>query len=194
MKDSKNFIIIILTVLVLAMGGYLIYDHVIVKEPEKVETKAEKKEEEEKEEAQAVDQTQQQVTKEQALDIATDVYKKAYSVVQEGTGFINISTNQFDDSKVQTLFTKRSLYSLKSHYQAEGDAFMNSMVQTIFGTTDSGARPLSIIDYSNDLIIAEGAIATDCSQCVYCSCSNDTYAHVITFRKEGETWLIDYFD
>lgn len=212
MKDNKNVIITILTILVLAMGGYLFYERTIVQETAKDETKketkvenkkeereGEKKEEKEekKEDAQTEKQDNSTITKEQALTIATDVYKKAYSTVQEGIGFVNSSMNRFDASKVQHLFTKRSLHSLESRYQAGGDAFINSMVSTIFGITDSGVRPLSIIDYSNDLIVAEGAIAIDCSQCpqgVYCSCPNDTYAHVITFRKEGETWLIDYFD
>lgn len=208
MKDNKNVIILILAILVFAMGGYLFYDHTIVQETAKDEAKKETKiedkkeekkeeKEEEKESTQIEKQENSTLTKEQAHTIATEVYKKAYSTVQEGIGFKNSSTNQFDPSKVQHLFTKRSLHSLESRYQAGGDAFINSMVQTIFGATGSGVRSLSIIDYSNDLIIAEGTIAVDCSQCpqgAYCSCPNDTYAHVITFRKEGETWLIDYFD
>lgn len=207
MKDKKNIIIVVLLILVLGMGGYLIYDHIIVKDKAEVNTEDTVKKEEEKQEIEQEESPVEEqeeaptLTKEEALAMITEIYRNAYVAVEEGSGFINRDTNKFDSSKVQSFFTKRLLYQIERRFQSsdigEWNTFINSMVPTIFGATDQTMRPLSIIDYSDELIIAEGKVTIDCSTCppgLFCSCPNDKYAHVITFRKENGTWLIDYFD
>lgn len=114
MKDSKNVMMMILIILVLAMGGYIIYDHVTVKEPEKVEAKKEttkenktkenKTEEKKEEEKETVDTTideKQEIvlTDEEALRIVKE-YVHIVNSYQRNIGGSEITGLNLDSTKV----------------------------------------------------------------------------------------------
>lgn len=60
-------------------------------------------------------------------------------------------------------------------------------VPGIFGTTDQGIRPLTIISFSNEKINATGQITQG-------ECDHDENPLKIEFIKVGEKWLVNDFN
>lgn len=102
MKDGKNVMIMILLILVFAMGGYIIYDHVTIKEPEKVETKKEttkeNKTEDKKEETENKTTDEKQENQEMVL---TD--EKALRIVKEYVRIVNNYQRNIGGSEITGL-------------------------------------------------------------------------------------------
>lgn len=156
---------------------------------------------------QVPESTTTNMTKEQALKIATDTYKNAYHAIyndskgKEAFVYGNYKLKngkscvyKMNKTILKEYFTDNAISRMasNSYYTEEDgeyyliDAFVD-FVPGIFGTTDQGIRPLTIISFSNEKINATGQI----TQGEY---DHDENPLKIEFIKVGEKWLVNDFN
>lgn len=148
------------------------------------------------------------ITNEEALKIATEVYHRAYTLIEEGYGICDhnkayekygekyylvkedLLKNIFTQKNLQNFersMGKNSIYDGKDWYLKNTDGYFLS---TIFGITDQMERPLTIVYSDDNKIIATGQIIeTDMPWG-----GPDEYPYYIIFSKESGKWLIDLYE
>lgn len=147
------------------------------------------------------------ISEEEALKTATNVYETAYKIFSseefrnsENFSFEGKQTQGYkiNIDKLENVFSKRAianiknrLYELNGNYYDSDDitGFLTEIdVSSIFGTTDAGIRPLSIVNSNDTSITATGKLEegehTD----------GDEFPLYIIFVKENGNWVIDLYE
>lgn len=154
--------------------------------------------------------TNTSLTEAEALKIATNTYEKAYKMFRSRQftidGNYNVNGKQqscykVNISELEKVFSKRAIEKIKGslwkdngeYYDIAGEnnnnKFFDSIdVATIFSNVDSGIRPLSIIEYNDKYIIANGKLESGEHT------TGDEFPLYIIFTKENGNWLIDLYE
>lgn len=150
------------------------------------------------------------ITKDEALEKATETYTKAYNMFHSEDVVIPGEYNVTGESKLgykinikelENVFSERAIKIIKEklienngeYYDIKTDEntatfFETTDVTSIFSAADSGIRKLSIIEYTDNYIMAnekfEGNEHSDA----------EDVGHNIGFIKENGKWLIDIYE
>ena len=193
--NSKTICIIILSViLVIGLVGFICYDNIIINNITK-------------EERQNANNASTLLSETEALSIASDIYKKAYEALNGNINTmeeITIDGNiyyRMDLELIKPYFSTKAMTKFKEnfvekdgkYYDIYNDGGKHSYLEdlivhkTIFGGTDQGLRPLTIVHISQDTIYASGQLIEGYYE-------TDIAPLSIIFIKENGNWVIDSFE
>ena len=145
----------------------------------------------------------------EALQIATDAYKKAYNLFSSeefrGLGNYNIvvnnvelqSSNKINISLLNNVFSDNAIKNITNslveyngeYYDASSDFLTSIEVSTIFRTQAGDVKPLSLKVFNDECIVATGQIQNSNDEYIM----TDDFPYYIVFVKENGKWLIDYY-
>lgn len=177
-KGVSGVIVAILSILFLIVGllvGYIITINGVKCD----EVKEENKEIEEKEDIKnEKDETV-------LLNEITTVYTNTFSYINSGKIAIDSDISKLEGTK--KYFTSKALDYISRKNGPSNMVFFAG----IFGLTDQGRRPLTIVSYTEDTVIATGQLVKGSEQVMY---DEDNYPLYIVFKKENNSWKIDLFE
>lgn len=150
------------------------------------------------------------ITKDEALEKATETYTKAYNMFHSEDVVIPGEYNVTGESKLgykinikelENVFSERAIKIIKEklienngeYYDIKTDEntatfFETTDVTSIFSAVDSGIRKLSIIEYTDNYIMANGKFEGNEHS------DAEDVGHNIGFIKENGKWLIDIYE
>ena len=150
------------------------------------------------------------ITKDEALEKATETYTKAYNMFHSEDVVIPGEYNVTGESKLgykinikelENVFSERAIKIIKEklienngeYYDIKTDEntatfFETTDVTSIFSAVDSGIRKLSIIEYTDNYIMANGKFDGNEHS------DAEDVGHNIGFIKENGKWLIDIYE
>lgn len=154
------------------------------------------------------------IKKSDAEKIAKSTYKTAYNILHDESSKAIIAgeysingENKFgykiDFSKLETIFSKKLIEKMKSqlieineeYYDfSSAPSFYEKLdLSSIFGSTDQSIRPIKVIIYTDNLIVAEGQLSSDENDDIIDG-QLDNYPLYIIFVKSNNKWLIDLYE
>lgn len=180
-KGVSAVIVIILSILFLIVGFLVSY--IIFNDTSKCKTTDTTK---------TVEKTENKVNEEKKddntealLNDINNVYKNAYNYINSGD--LDITSDLSNNSELKTYFTDKAMNYISKNNSATNVVFFYG----ILGSTDQGIRPLTIVSYTDDTIIATGQLIEGASETLY---DADKYPLYIIFKKEANSWKIDLFE
>lgn len=123
-----------------------------------------------------VDVNKVEMTEEEALNIANDVYKKAYAVFET------------KGMELSNYFTKKAISKYENWKTLHSDSLY---MTTIFSSTGKKIRPLSVEMYNDEKIVVTGQITNVDGETTV---KADQYPYYLVLIKENGKWLIDCFE
>ncbi len=177
-KGVSGVIVAILSILFLVVGllvGYIITSNSIKCEDVKEENK----------DVVEKDEVKNEVDEAALLNEITKVYLDTYSYINSGEIAIDSDISKLEGTK--KYFTNKALDYISRKNGPSNMVFFAG----IFGLTDQGKRPLTIVSYTEDIVIATGQLVKGSEDVMY---DADNYPLYIVFKKENNSWKIDLFE
>ena len=181
-KGVSIVIVVILSILFLMLGllgGYIIYE-----KTSKCDVETSSNESSVAENSKG-DNTISKVTgqdEKKMLEDITKVYEDAFNYINSGN--LDISSDLSNVTDLKNYFTDKAFDYISRNNNANNMIFFTG----IFGITDQGIRPLQILSYTDDTIIATGQLIENPLG------DSDTYPLYIIFKKQENSYKIDLFE
>lgn len=157
-----------------------------------------------------VEKQRKEAEDEQIIQTANNVYKSAYEAIDEGSGLIDYSQmySKIDPAtgktidcykvnleKLNNLLSDKLITNLKNklftddqkNYYTHGNE-LDFFISTIFGNTDQGIRPLTLVTRTENTAIFTGQLAKTENR------DADKYPLYLIFTQVNGNWVIDLYE
>ena len=207
-KNTGLTIIIILGLLVIGLGGFVVYDKFIKNESNVSDTNNN-----------INDNSSLKMSGDEAKKIVEKLYEDAYIALAEGGNLHEYKTYELTDeyhdykcykadlSPIEKYFTLKSYEYIVDNFTHKFDdgiyhcsevdgvyyPYKVDFLASIFGMTDQELRDIKVISYNDEYIVALGQTVVTTTE-EYTSTSSDKYPFYIILKKESNSWKIDLFE
>ncbi len=207
-KKGNVGLIVFLVILVLGLAGYICYDKFIA--TNNVPSNNSKCKEDT---CNCSNKDNTILSSDEALKIVSNIYEKAYHALNGSGEADTINTLEettingdvyykMNIDVIKPYFSNRAFQIIKSNFIEKDGSYYDiyndgnkhsyledlTLSRTIFGGTDQGLRPLTIVSISENVIYATGQLTPPRET------DTDAYPLSITFIKENGNWVIDSFE
>ena len=210
-KKSNTGLIVFFIIIILGLAGYICYDKFLA--PQKsIKCSAKSTNSGTKDLKEEKDYV---MSDEEALQMVSDVYKKAFEAINGTDDSDGMDTHkektfsgdvyyEMNIDAIKPYFSNRALSWIKYNLLEDGGKYYDiyndgegnkesyyehlTVDEKMFGSTDKGLRPLTIVSVSENVIYATGQLVENGEL------DTDPYPLGIVFVKENDNWVIDLFE